>query len=54
MGYGRVRIVELEGPFIYASVNPLEREIGQAGKFLMLKVTDKWNEIPKFASIWNT
>lgn len=44
----------LEDPFISALVNALEREIGQAGKFLMLKVTDKWNEIPKFASIWNT
>ena len=42
----------LEDPYISALVNALEREIGQAGKFLMLKVTDKWNEIPKFASMW--
>lgn len=43
----------LEDQFISASVNALAKEIEQAGKFLMLKVTDKWNEIPKFASMWN-
>ncbi len=43
----------LEDPFISASVNALAQEIEQAGKFLMLKVTDKWDEIPKFASMWN-
>lgn len=43
----------LEDPFISASVNALAKEIEQAEKFLMLKVTDKWNEIPKFASMWN-
>lgn len=43
----------LEDPFICASVNALAKEIEQAGKFLMLKVTDKWNKIPKFASMWN-
>ncbi len=43
----------LEDPFISASVNALAKEIGQAGKFLMLKVTDKWDEIPRFASMWN-
>lgn len=43
----------LEDPFISASVNALAKEIEQAGKFLMLKVTDKWDEIPKFASMWN-
>ena len=43
----------LEDPFISASVNELAKEIGQAGKFLMLKVTDKWDEIPRFASMWN-
>lgn len=43
----------LEDPFISASVNELAKEIEQAGKFLMLKVTDKWDEIPKFASMWN-
>ena len=43
----------LEDQFISASVNALANEIEQAGKFLMLKVTKKWNEIPKFASMWN-
>ena len=41
----------LEDQFISASVNALAKEIEKAGKFLMVKVTDKWNEIPKFASI---
>lgn len=43
----------LEDPFISASVNALSEEIDRAGKFLMLKVTDKWNGIPRFASMWN-
>lgn len=43
----------LEDQFISASVNALAKEIEQEGKFLMLKVTDKWNEIPRFASMWN-
>ncbi len=43
----------LEDPFISASVNALASQMEAADKFLMLKVTDKWNEIPKFASMWN-
>ena len=43
----------LEDQFISASVNALAKELERAGKFLMLKVTDQWNEIPKFASMWN-
>lgn len=43
----------LEDQFISASVNALAIAIEQAGKFLMLKVTGKWNEIPRFASMWN-
>lgn len=43
----------LEDPFISSSVNELAKEIEQAGKFLMLKVTDKWDDIPRFASMWN-
>ncbi len=43
----------LEDSFISASVNALAKEIEQAGKFLMLKVTGKWDEIPRFASMWN-
>jgi LacI family transcriptional regulator len=43
----------LEDQFISASVNALAKELEQENKFLMLKVTDQWNEIPKFASMWN-
>lgn len=43
----------LEDQFISASVNALAKEIEQAGKFLMLKITDQWAQIPKFASMWN-
>jgi LacI family transcriptional regulator len=43
----------LEDQFISASVNALAKALEQENKFLMLKVTDKWNEIPKFASMWN-
>lgn len=43
----------LEDPFIAASVNALAKEIEGAGKFLMLKVTDRWDQIPRFASMWN-
>lgn len=43
----------LEDPFISASLNALAKEIRQAGKFLMLQVTDQWDEIPRFASMWN-
>ena len=43
----------LEDQFISASVNALAKEMEQEEKFLMLKITDKWNEIPRFASMWN-
>jgi LacI family transcriptional regulator len=43
----------LEDQFISASVNALAKELEQENKFFMLKVTDKWDEIPKFASMWN-
>ena len=43
----------LEDRFIAASVNALARQMEQADKFLMLKVTAKWSEIPRFASMWN-
>lgn len=43
----------LEDQLIAASVNALAKELEQAGKFLMLKVTGRWDEIPKFASMWN-
>lgn len=43
----------LEDQFICAAVNALAAQIERAGKFLMLKVTDRWDQIPKFASMWN-
>lgn len=43
----------LEDQFISASVNALSRETERAGKFLMVKITAQWNEIPQFASMWN-
>lgn len=43
----------LEDGFIGASVNALSREIDAAGYFMMLKVTDRWDEIVRFASMWN-
>lgn len=43
----------LEDPFIGASVNALAKKIDETGKFLMLKITDQWADIPKFASMWN-
>ncbi len=43
----------LEDPFISASINALSKEAERAGKFLMLKVTDRWADIPRFASMWN-
>lgn len=43
----------LEDSFISAAVNALSREIEREGKFLMLKLTTNWDEIPAFASMWN-
>lgn len=43
----------LEDGFIAASVNALSREIDRAGYFMMVKVTAKWDEIVRFASMWN-
>lgn len=43
----------LEDSFISASLNALSREIERAGKFLMLKLTKNWDDIPAFASMWN-
>ncbi|TGY91547.1 LacI family transcriptional regulator [Petralouisia muris] len=43
----------LEDGFISASVNALSREIDGAGYFMMIKVTTKWDEIVRFASMWN-
>ncbi len=43
----------LEDGFIAASVNALSREVDRAGFFLMVKVTSNWQDIPRFASMWN-
>lgn len=43
----------LEDGFIAASVNALAREVDRAGYFLMPKITASWQDIPKFASMWN-
>ncbi len=43
----------LEDGFIAASVNALSRELEKAGLFLMIKTTQNWKDIPKFASMWN-
>lgn len=43
----------LEDGFIAASLNALSKEIDGAGLFMMVRVTEKWAEIPRFASMWN-
>lgn len=43
----------LEDGFISASINALAREIDASGYFMMVKVTTEWNEILRFASMWN-
>ena len=43
----------LEDGFIAASLNALAREIDKAGYFMMVKATSEWNEIARFASMWN-
>lgn len=43
----------LEDGFISASVNALSKEIDRTGRFMMVKVTSRWEEIVRFASMWN-
>ncbi|MDE7157580.1 MAG: LacI family transcriptional regulator [Lachnospiraceae bacterium] len=43
----------LEDGFISSSLNYLSEEIEKAGYFMMVKVTEQWNEITRFASMWN-
>lgn len=43
----------IEDGFIGASVNALAKEIDAAGYFMMVKVTNRWDEIVRFASMWN-
>lgn len=43
----------LEDAFIASSLNYLSCEIEKAGYFMMVKATVEWNEIARFASMWN-
>lgn len=43
----------LEDGFISSSLNCLSRELEKAGYFIMVKTTRDWNEITRFASMWN-
>ncbi|MDO4328754.1 MAG: LacI family DNA-binding transcriptional regulator [Lachnospiraceae bacterium] len=43
----------LEDAFIASSLNALSAEIEKAGYFMMVKVTKLWDEIVRFASMWN-
>lgn len=43
----------LEDAFVSSSLNYLSEEIEKSGYFMMVKVTTEWNEIVKFASMWN-
>lgn len=43
----------LEDGYISASLNALSGEIDRAGYFMMVKTTTEWNEISRFASMWN-
>ncbi len=43
----------LEDGFVAASLNALTKELDRSGYFMMVRVTDEWGEITKFASMWN-
>lgn len=43
----------LEDGFISSSLSALETEIRAVDCFMMVKVTDRWEEITRFASMWN-
>ncbi len=43
----------LEDGFMAASLSALSREIDAAGHFMMVKVTSRWEDIPRYASMWN-
>lgn len=43
----------LEDAFIASAVNALSAEIERAGYFMMVKPTTEWNEIVRYASMWN-
>lgn len=43
----------MEDGFIAASLNALSHEMNEAGYFMMVKTTAKWDEIITIASMWN-
>ncbi len=43
----------LEDAFIASSLNHLAAEIEKAGYFMMVKLATQWDEIVRFASMWN-
>ena len=43
----------LEDAFISSALNHLSAELEKAGLFMMVKVTRKWDDIVRFASMWN-
>lgn len=43
----------LEDAFVAASLNALLLELEKAGYFMMVKATTEWNDIVRFASMWN-
>lgn len=43
----------LEDGFVSASLNALVFTLERAGYFMMVKVSQDWNEVERFASMWN-
>ena len=43
----------LEDGFVSASINALLFELEKAGYFMMIKATQEWSEVERFASMWN-
>lgn len=43
----------LEDAFVSASLNALLFELEQSGYFMMIKATQDWSEVERFASMWN-
>lgn len=43
----------LEDAFVAASLNALLFELERAGYFMMIKATQDWSEVERFASMWN-
>ncbi|MDO4322124.1 MAG: LacI family DNA-binding transcriptional regulator [Lachnospiraceae bacterium] len=43
----------LEDGFISSAINELSKQIDEAGYFMMIKTMTQWDEIARFASMWN-